>query len=474
MDDDAISREIGQPVDRVRAGRTVAAATRTHTAATQMPDIDLVTLAQLAEFSDDEATHQHLVNTLANRGPRQLDYEIRSLRNRRERHAVLASECDRLTAAGYALIEDEEEPPEGTARLEDLVDGPQASPLEADQHGECPGRAMYVYVDSDLDVERVPFCVDYAEHGHRALAEVNVEQAEQQLRDSGVRLVDADAEDACELNRLFADADAEHTLTPAEHQNCPGHAATVTTSPYNADAVVQWVCANYEDNGHVVQSWQPSTRTVQDDAYISAERKRAKVNNAAWKLAKKSRRTWLTEFFSDWRSRVLTEAKPAAKTRSATKATTRAKAPTKRPARLVPAKAAHWLGQAQILASDYFHDAAPSHEYACTLLGLDKPAGYKRMDNPITALLRGKATAEAQAIMIQLALVVGACEEHWNLQYTNNADSSWRGTSEDSRFYFELLAALGYELDPVERLINHPAADAADWPHLQAAAEQTA
>lgn len=475
MDDDAISHEIGQPVERVRAGRTVAAATRTHTAATQMPDIDLVTMAALAEFEDDEALHQSLVGALATYGPRRLDYEIRSARNLRERRAVLAAERDRLTEAGYTLIEDEEEPPAGALRLEDLVDGPQANPLEADQHSQCPGRAMYVYVDSDLEVDLVPFCVDFAAHGHRCLAEVNVEAAEAQLRESGVRLIDADVEDACELNRLFADAEAEHTLTLAEHQDCPGHAATVTTGRYSSGAVVRWVCADYEQYGHIVQSWLPSASTEHDAAYVSAERKRAKVNNAAWKIAKEARRAWLAEFFSDWRTRVAAAAKPAAakpalKTR-ATKATGKAKTST-RTARPVPAKTAHWLGLAQILASDYFHDAAPSHHYAATLLGLDKHTGYQRSDNPIVALLRRKTTSEPQAIMIGLALVIGACEEHWDLQYTTNADSSWRGTSEDSRFFFELLAALGYELSPVEQLVLNPAADAADWPHLQTATAQ--
>jgi ParB family chromosome partitioning protein len=478
LDDDAVARELGKPIDRVRAGRTVAASVPTRAAMQQLPEIDLVTMAKLAEFADDEAVHQGLVNTLRTFGPRRLDYEIRSVLNRRERQNVEVAECDRLTEQGYVLIEDEEEPPEGTVRLEDLVAGQDTSSIDPEQHTGCPGRAVYVFVDSDLEVEITHFCVDAAEHGHRLLVEVNVENAERQLREQGVRLLDPGNEDAnqlmCELRRLFADADAEHTLTAAEHADCPGHAAYVTAQDYGTDAVVHWVCADYPQHGHVVQVAAPAAHTERDAAYQSAERKRARVNNAAWKVAKQARRAWLTEFFSDWRTRTVAPAKSAPKTRATATASTKAKASTKRPARPLPAKAQHWLGLAQTLANDHFHDAAPSHHYACTLLGLAQPTGHKGTDNPITARLRGKSTSEPQAIMIQLALVIGACEEHWDLQYTNNAEASWRGTSEDSRFYFELLAALGHELSPVERLVNDPAADVAEWPHLQAAADAKA
>lgn len=81
-------------------------------------------------------------------------------------------------------------------------------------------------------------------------------------------------------------------------------------------------------------------------------------------------------------------------------------------------------------------------------------------------LLRKKSTTETQAIMIRFAMVIGACEQHWDLKYTENADSSWRAPSADTCFYFELVAALGHELSPVEQLINDPGADADRWPHL--------
>ncbi len=431
LDDAAIAREIGQPVERVRAGRAVAASARTHAAAQQVPEGDLVTMAKLAEFADDEETHQSLVAIVANR-PGQLDYYIRDARNQRERDVLLSAECDRLTEKGYLLIEDEEEPPEGALRLKDLVDSPDDSLIDPERHAGCPGRAVSVYVDSDLKVDIVHFCVDFAEHGHRTLAEANIDNVEQQLREQGVRLVDPDTEGVYGLRRLFADDNAEHTLTPAEH---------------NSNAVVHWVCTDYAEHGHVVWAAAVAPRTVRDAAYLAAERKRAKVNNAAWKVAKATRREWLAQFFSGWR---------------------------RRKANQLPAKLQHWLGLGQVLASDYLNEAAPKHRYACTLLGLDQPTGYQRSEHPIAVLLRRKNTSEPQAIMARLAMVLGACEEHWDLQYTNNADASWRGSSEDARFYFELLAALGYELSPAEVLINHPEADVERWPHLKADAAKAA
>jgi hypothetical protein len=446
MDDDAIASEIARPVERVRAGRAVAASGRTHAAAQQLPEVDLVAMAKLAEFADDERLHHSLVDVLATR-PRQLDYEIRAARNKRERNTLRAAACDRFTEQGYVLIEDEEEPPEGAQRLMDLVDGPDDSLIDPDQHAGCPGRAVSVDVDWDLEVEVVHFCVDFAEHGHRTLAEANIDNAEQQLREQGVRLADADTEGVYELRRLFADDDAEHTLTPAEHEDCPGHAAHVTSDRYNNNAVVHWVCTDYAEHGHVLWAAAVGVRTERDAAYLAAERKRAKVNNAAWKVAKATRREWLAEFFSGWR---------------------------RRKANQLPAKLQHWLGLGQVLASDYLDEAAPKHRYACTLLGLDQATGYQRSEHPISALLRRKNTSEPQAIMARLAMVLGACEEHWDLQYTNNADCSWRGSSEDARYYFELLAALGYELSPTEVLINHPEADVQNWLHLKAAAAKAA
>lgn len=53
LDEDAIAQQLTRPVERVRAGRAVAASPRTQDAAQDLPEADLFTLAQLAEFADD-------------------------------------------------------------------------------------------------------------------------------------------------------------------------------------------------------------------------------------------------------------------------------------------------------------------------------------------------------------------------------------------------------------------------------------
>jgi hypothetical protein len=135
---------------------------------------------------------------------------------------------------------------------------------------------------------------------------------------------------------------------------------------------------------------------------------------------------------------------------------------------LLPARVHHWLALAPVLATDYLKEAAPAYHYACTLLGLNEPEDNRRDHNPITVLLRKKTTTEDQAVAIRLAMVIGACEAHWDRAYTEQADSSWRRPSEDSQYYFSLLEALGCPLSHVEQLIHNPDLDIQRWPHLAA------
>jgi len=463
LDDQAIAQALSRPVEQVRAGRAVAGNPRTHAAVQSLPDIDLMMLAKIAEFDDDEQAHQRLVDILAT-CPVDLDYAIASLRNRRERLACEAAEHARLSELGYTLVEDDENLPDGAARLEELCGADDATPMQPAEHTTCPGRAAFVFVDSDLDVEVVECCLAIADNGHRTLAEAAVAAAEATLREQGIRIVHPDLPTAHDLWRLFADGQAGRTLTAEEHAACPGHAAYVDNSGYGANAIVHYVCDEYAHHGHVPHSSAPAVRTERDRAYEAGERKRARDNNSEWRVAKTARREWLTDFFAGWRKR-----QPTAKTtrKSAPKAQNQS-AP-------LPAKIQQWLALSSVLASDYLTDAAPAHRYACTLLGLAQPTGYKREDNPITVLLRKKTTTEPQAIMIRLAQVIGAGEEHWDKAYTDgDADASWRRPSDDARFYFALLAALGYPLSPVEELINNPAADVAKWPHLSAAEDDQA
>lgn len=439
VDEDAIARALSRPVEQVRAGRAVVASPRTQAASQELPEADLLTLAALAEFDDDEQAHAELVELLDTR-PRHFDHAVSRLRRQRNQQNHQLAEEARLIERGFTVLDSRYGLPEGVEQLDRLCAGDDPTPLDPALHATCPGRAAHVFVDTALAVEITEFCLDYAEHGHQSIAAVNVSAAEQQLREQGVKLADPELDTVAALHHLHPAGDPERTLTSEQHASCPGHAAYVDNNGYSTTARVHFVCDDYTAHGHVLRAARSSCPAPKSSAYLTGERKRAGKNNEAWRNAKADRREWLANFFAGWRKRKATE---------------------------LPARVHHWLALAVVLGNDYLAEAAPAHRYARGLLRLGEPKDTDRDSNPIAVLLRKKTTTEVQAIMIRLAEVIGACEEHWDRAYTDkNADSSWRSPTADSRFYFELLAALDYPLRPVEQLINNPRADAAQWPHL--------
>ncbi|MFC6094380.1 ParB/RepB/Spo0J family partition protein [Saccharothrix lopnurensis] len=448
LDAETIARKLSLPDEQINAGLVVAASTRTRAASRSLPTADMFLLSQLAEFGDDEEAHQRLVDVLTT-SPRQFPWTLEKLRDEREQRAVLAREIRWFTDLGYALVDAAGDLPDGVERLEELCAGDGVEPLDPAGHADCPGRAVSVWVDRGQEAEVHHFCVDHTGHRHRTLASVRIAQAHDRLHADGVPIVDPTADGVTHLSRLLADDRARHALTAEDHAGCPGHAAYVIDIPFRSTADVGYVCTDYATHGHVLRFASTAQQPQRDAAYQAGERKRATTNNRLWRDAKIDRRKWLTRYFADWR---------------------------KRKAAALPARLHHWLALAPILAGDYLAEAAPAHAYACTLLKLAEPKDPRRDHNPITVLLRRKSTTETQAVLIRLAQVVGACEAHWNAKYTEQADGSWRSPCDDTRFYVELLAALGYPLSHIEKLVTNPALDHETWPHLApatTAGEQT-
>ncbi|WP_406690348.1 hypothetical protein REH65_31255 [Saccharopolyspora sp. ID03-671] len=437
LGDDAIAQTLTRPVERVRAGRKVAATSRTRAAGATVPNADLLVLAQLSEFADDEDEHQELVDVL-NRRPHDFEWKLGQLRRRRDQRAKQAEEEQRLVEQGYTLFDNAYDLPEGTARLAELCTGDDETPLDPAEHRDCPGRAAVVDVDPELTVRVTELCNGYAGHGHRTIDSVRVAAEEDHLRAKGVPVVDPETEGLVQLRELFADETAERPLTVDEHASCPGHAAYTDIRWSSVD--VTYVCTDYAAHGHILRT-SPSTQREPDPAIKAAERKRAAANNKLWREAKTDRREWLAKYFSGWRKRKTAD---------------------------LPARVHHWLALAPVLASDYLEEAAPANRYACTLLKLGEPEGYRRENNPLVVHLRKRATTEPQAVLIRLAQVIGACEQHWDRAYTESADASWRQPTDSARYYFELLDALGYPLSHVEQLVNNPELDNEHWAHLAA------
>ncbi|MEV0682169.1 hypothetical protein AB0I60_37200 [Actinosynnema sp. NPDC050436] len=442
LDPKTIGRKLSLPDEQITAGLAVAASARTRAAGTVLPTVDLLRLSELAEFGDDEAAHQQLVDVLADR-PHQFEWTIGQLRDQRDQRAALDRETQRLVDRGYALVDDEGDLPDGTERLDELCAGDGDDPLEPAGHADCPGRAVSVWVDRDLEVEVAHFCLDHAAHGHRTRASARIAAAEDRLRADGVPVVEPDADGVVHLSRLLADSRAEHALTAEDHAHCPGHAAHVVDIPFRSTTNIAYVCTDHTAYGHVLRFAPAAPQPERDAAYQAGERKRAAVNNRLWRDAKIGRRKWLTKYFAGWRKRKAAE---------------------------LPPRVQHWLALAPVLACDHLAEAAPAHAYARTLLKLAEPHDHRRSGNPIAVLLRRKTTTETQAVLIRLAQVVGACEAHWNAKHTENADASWRSPGDDTRFYIELLQTLDYPVTHIEQVVLDPTLDCGKWPHLAPAA----
>jgi ParB family chromosome partitioning protein len=453
-----IAKAFSVPRERVQAGLAVARAPRTRQAAEDLHGIDMFALAALAGFEDDPAAHEELQKTLRT-APGRFDDVLGRLERQRAHAAMRSEAVAELEAQGYAIVLDEqddgdyddyeedgdgEEEEEGSAtslvKLSDLCSAEDMEPLDHASHAECPGRAVQVWVDDWKEkVEVAEYCVDPAQYGHRSIAALNVELLQAELRAANVRVIGRDeleAEGTEELHRICPDPGGEHCFTEESHAGCPGHAGYVYAGVQNR-ARVRYVCTDYEGQGHTRRTFGAAQPVA--PAFAAAERKRAKVNNMLWKEAREERRAWLKRFFVGWRK--------------------------KKPSDL-PKRVQHWLALASVLAPGFLHDASATQEYAVDLLGLRRAGDESCRPLELTVAELRKKTSDQQAVMIRLAQVLGACEAHWSQKFTEQADASWRSRSTETRFYFELLGALGYELSHVERLINEPELDNEHWPHL--------
>ncbi|RAS59469.1 hypothetical protein C8D87_11481 [Lentzea atacamensis] len=436
LDAETIARRVTHSVERVEAGLKVAASPRTRAASAAMPDTDILLMSALADITD-EADHAELVEVL-NTNPRNFQWRLRQKLVAQNQRIKQAEEAQRLQENGVAVVDDRDLP-DTAESVDELCGADDLTPLDPDQHATCPGHAVAIEVDSDLDVELTEYCLDYAAFGHRTIAQVKIEAARAELQAAGVRQVASDDATAVTLRGLLADESAEHHLSDDEHADCPGHAAYVEDVLVYDKAKVVFVCTDYAAHGHLLREGFKSEATRSRE-WKAAENKRAAANNKLWKKAKTDRRKWLEKTcFKGWRSR---------------------------DEKSLPARLQNWLALAEVQASHYLAEAAPMHSYACTLLGLDQSKGNIRSEYPIAVHLRKRTTSAAQAAHIRLAMVLAACESHFNAGYTSTADGSWRKPSEDTRFYFEVLAFLGYPAEHIEKVVLDPDLDIERWPHL--------
>lgn len=100
---------------------------------------------------------------------------------------------------------------------------------------------------------------------------------------------------------------ARHTLTPENHQSCPGHAYTLQDYRYSSSSVpietpggtvyARWLCTDWKTHEHLDRyASGPSTPTVDEIATRTEQRRTVITLNRAGDAALKVRRAWLTDF----------------------------------------------------------------------------------------------------------------------------------------------------------------------------------
>lgn len=242
-----------------------------------------------------------------------------------------------------------------------------------------------------------------------------------ELRAAGVTVLDTvDANTTLPLRSLLRSKQDRTSLgaTPENHADCPGHAVDVSVS--YSQVHVTYVCQNWKSHGHV-DAWSTAIRAPLSEAE-KTERRRVRANNEAWRAAQDVRRCWL-------RTNLFAAGKP-------------------------PRRAQQYLLSALATGGPHLTRALTrgSH-YACELLGLREP----RLGRPHPIIGRARRSTADQALMMTIAVLVGAFEEALE---GNTGLNTWRRPSPEDRLYFAALKDWGYVLSTVERLVLDSCADA--------------
>lgn len=214
---------------------------------------------------------------------------------------------------------------------------------------------------------------------------------------------------------------------PATHADCPGHAVQIRRD-FRSEVRTIYVCQQWREHGHAermvaMPGGSTGVSSGPKSEHEKAEMRRVRANNKAWRAAEQVRRDWLGKLLR----------------------------------RKTPPKQAQQFLAATAVAGEHEQRKAMEnrHSRACVLLGYGEPTWGK--PHPLDSKA-SKANAN-QAIMLQLAIALGAIEDSTNVD-------TWRRPTSAHKRYFAALRDWGYTLSPVEKLVLDPTADADQWPHL--------
>lgn len=232
-----------------------------------------------------------------------------------------------------------------------------------------------------------------------------------ELTAAGVKIIDRDPKGAKPLVELTdstkGDAYSGPKLTPAKHASCPGHVAWLNT--YTAEAT--YGCQDWKKNGHRDRYASTRSSTGRDDG-DTVDRRTLVANNKAAIAAQTVRRDWIR-----------------------TELLTRTKMPTDAPtyiARLVRPGNTPPFDERTMFDSLVYAGTSPTDH-----------------DRHADQMITGRATA----LLVALAAARIECQMPKDF---------WRATGyrrEEQAFHLTRLAAWGYELSDVERLLVDARAD---------------
>lgn len=162
---DDIASQLTADVTVVKAALKVRGSEKTTSLARQHDQLDMLQLAAISEFEDDEDAYGEIVDTLQNQ-PAQLNHVMARWRHEFEARQAREAEIQHLTAAGVTVV-DAAELPETSRPLSALKDA-QGEVLadQVDDHQSCPGHAASVRSTYLGDVRVSWHCLEWSKHGH--------------------------------------------------------------------------------------------------------------------------------------------------------------------------------------------------------------------------------------------------------------------------------------------------------------------
>lgn len=170
-----IARTTRTPAKRVRQTTAVARSARALEIGS-CHELDLVQMAVIAEFADDDTAVEQLTETALTR-PGQLAHQAQRLRDERADRARCTAVEDQLRASGVTVLsrdDDRLDTASSIARLRPTADDPQGTDLTEQAHRDCPGHAATVMTRWDFEqagriAQPVWMCLAPIEHGHAEL-----------------------------------------------------------------------------------------------------------------------------------------------------------------------------------------------------------------------------------------------------------------------------------------------------------------